>query len=321
MSSAPILQNVVQGSFAAGPCVVDAETQQGAPLLEIDQTRFKSEFNRYSFLVRHRLARHQLFSIPALIELSQRLPEESIKYNSGGIPVGTGLYEAPQTGLGKEETLRQIGDCNSWMVLKNVEQVPEYADLLNRCLDAAEPLCAAAGYGMFKREAFIFVSSPNSVTPFHIDPEHNFLLQIDGGRKTIRILDRSEHTLLEEPELEDFFTNSHYSPIFKDEYKQTASTFNLYPGDGLHFPVTTPHWVENGDEVSVSFSITFRSAQAERRGLVYEVNHALRRVGIKPSPFGAAPVRDSAKYFAYRALRRTRNLVGRFHNERRTNDY
>ena len=113
---APILQNVDQGSFAAGPVLLTPETQQGAPLLEIDQPRFKAEFNRYSFLVRHRLVQARLFSIPALIELSQRLPEESIKYNSGGIPVGTGLYEAPATGLGKEETLRRIGDCKSWMV-------------------------------------------------------------------------------------------------------------------------------------------------------------------------------------------------------------
>jgi hypothetical protein len=308
MSSAPILQNAFHGSLSS-PGFASADAGRGTPLLEINRDIFKAEFNRYSFLVRHGLASHPLFSIPSLIELSRRLPDASIKYNSGGIPVGTGLYEAPQTGLGKEETLRHIGECNSWMVLKNVEQVPEYADLLDRCLDVAEPMCAEAGYGMFKREAFIFVSSPNSVTPFHIDPEHNFLLQIEGGRKTIRIIDRVGESLLEEPELEDFFTNSHYSPLFKDEYKETASRFDLYPGDGLHFPVTTPHWVENGDQVSVSFSITFRSAQAERRGIVYEVNHALRRFGVEPSPYGAAPARDSAKYFAFRAMRRARNLI------------
>ena len=83
----------------------------------------------------------------------------------------------------------------------------------------------------------------------------------------------------------------------------------------MHFPVTTLHWVENGDEVSVSLSITFRSVQAERRGIIYEVNHKLREWGINPSPYGSAPARDSAKYFAFRALRRTRNLIGRFRNE------
>ena len=314
MSSAPILQHATQTALTPRMGVVKSETQPGAPMLDIDAETFKAEFNRYAFKVRHSLAGDPRFSISSLIDLSKRLPEDSIKYNSGGIPVGTGLYEAPQTGLSKEETLRRIKDCQSWMVLKNVEQVPEYAELLNGCLDIAEPLCTAAGYGMFKREGFIFVSSPGSVTPFHIDPEHNFLLQI-AGKKTIGILDRVGRPLLQEEEFEDFFTNSHYSPEFKDEYKETASRIDLRAGEGLHFPVTTLHWVENGDEVSVSLSITFRSVQAERRGIIYEVNHKLRRWGIKPSPYGSAPARDSAKYLAFRALRRTRNLIGRFRHE------
>ena len=32
------------------------------------------------------------------------------------------------------------------------------------------------------REAFIFISSPNTVTPYHMDPEYNFLLQIRGTK-------------------------------------------------------------------------------------------------------------------------------------------
>jgi hypothetical protein len=34
-----------------------------------------------------------------------------------------------------------------------------------------------------------------------------------------------------------------------------------------------------------------------------------------PAPYGAAPTGDSVKYFAFRALRRTRNLVSRFRQE------
>jgi hypothetical protein len=306
-------QTLNTAALSAGATIAASTSEKQAPIA-VDAATFKAEFNRHAFTIRHRLVSNSLFSIPRLIELSKQLPDESVKYNSGGIPVGTGIYEAPQTGLSKEDTLLRIGECQSWMVLKNVEQVPEYSALLDQCLDIAEPHCREAGYGMFKREAFIFVSSPASVTPFHIDPEHNFLLQI-AGTKTIRILDRIGHSVLTEEEFEDFFTNSHYSPVFKDEYKELASRFTLNPGDGLHFPVTTPHWVENGDQVSVSFSITFRSLQAERRGLVYEVNHRLRRLGIKPVPYGDSALRDSAKYFAFRAVRRTGNLVGRFRGE------
>ena len=36
---------------------------------------------------------------------------------------------------------------------------------------------------MFRREGFIFISSPGSITPFHMDPEYNFLLQIRGEKQ------------------------------------------------------------------------------------------------------------------------------------------
>ena len=35
---------------------------------------------------------------------------------------------------------------------------------------------------MLTSQGFIFVSSPNSVTPYHFDPEHNILLQIRGSK-------------------------------------------------------------------------------------------------------------------------------------------
>ena len=37
-----------------------------------------------------------------------------------------------------------------------------------------------------RRAGFIFLSAPGSITPVHIDPEHNFLLQIQGT-KTINV--------------------------------------------------------------------------------------------------------------------------------------
>ena len=35
---------------------------------------------------------------------------------------------------------------------------------------------------MLKPQGFIFVSSPNAVTPYHFDPEHNILLQLRGTK-------------------------------------------------------------------------------------------------------------------------------------------
>ncbi|MFG0334075.1 MAG: transcription factor, partial [Maioricimonas sp. JB049] len=72
------------------------------------------------------------------------------------------------------------------------------------------------------------------------------------------------------------------------------------------FPVTNPHWVQNGPDVSVSFSITFRTPDLDRRAGVHRVNACLRRLGLTPGPAGKHPKRDWCKYQAHRLYRRLR---------------
>jgi len=50
---------------------------------------------------------------------------------------------------------------------------------------------------MCEREAAIFVTSPGSVTPYHMDKEINFLLQI-RGTKTISVFSASDREVLSE---------------------------------------------------------------------------------------------------------------------------
>ena len=274
-------------------------------LLEIDGAAFRAGFNRAPFLIKHHLADHPLFSLRRLIELANRLPEEKVKYNGADISITTGLYEGPHTGLSVQETIRRIEECRSWMVINNVELDPEYRQLLDRCLDEVQLFSEPIDPGMFRREGFIFISSPHSVTPFHMDPEYNFLLQI-RGKKEINIWDSRDRSVLSEIALERYFTDAEKQIVFKEEFQQKASIYELTPGVGLHFPVVAPHWVRNGDDVSISFSITFRTPASERQRIVYCANAALRKRGLKPKPYGASAFRDSSKYYAFRACDRVK---------------
>jgi hypothetical protein len=278
-------------------------------LLEIDSETFRAGFNRAPFLIRHRLADHHLFSLQRLIELANRLPEEKVKYNGADISVATGLYKGPRTGLSILETIQQIEECRSWMVIKNVELDPEYRQLLDRCLDEIRLFSEPIDPGMFRREGFIFISSPDSITPFHMDPEYNFLLQV-RGKKQISIWDSRDRSVLSEITLERFFADEENQITFKEEYQQKASFFELTPGAGLHFPVVAPHWVRNGDEVSISFSVTFRTPASERRRIVHCVNAGLRRRGLNPRPHDASAFRDLAKYYGFRACSGIKRLLG-----------
>jgi len=151
-------------------------------LLDIDGETFRASFNRSPFFIKHNLAGHRLFSLHRLIELASRLPEEKVKYNGAHISVATGLYGGPRTGLSIRETIRRIEECRSWMVINNVELDPEYRLLMDRCLDEVQVFSEAIDPGMCRREGYIFISSPHSVTPFHMDPEYNFLLQVRGEK-------------------------------------------------------------------------------------------------------------------------------------------
>ncbi len=269
----------------------------------LDARVFDNYFNRLPFMIRHTLARHELFSLPRLVELAQTLPEDRVEYNSGTIPVSQDPARTPRNGLSVTETIRRIEECQSWLVLKNVERNPAYRALLHNCLDEIQPFTEKLAPQMYGREAYIFVSSPGSVTPFHIDNEYNFLLQI-RGEKEVNQFDRADRSVISEVELEKFYTGGHRNLAYQEEYAAKAKVFTLKPGDGLHFPIAAPHWVKNGNAVSISFSITFRNPHSDHRELVYRVNSRLRQYGINPAPVGVSPWRDHLKSNALRAWRK-----------------
>jgi hypothetical protein len=185
------------------------------------------------------------------------------------------------------------------MVLKNVEVDPSYRQLLDLCL---EPLTRFFP-DLRTREAFVFVSSPGAVTPYHIDHECNFLLQI-VGTKTVRILPPNDPTVLQETDLERFYAGASRNLLRLDcQVQAKASTFELTPGMGLHLPVTAPHWVKNGPAVSISFSITFHTSHSDRREILYRLNHRLRTLDLHPQPVGRSQVSDKVKYAFFNATR------------------
>lgn len=290
------------GPAGAAPVAADS-------LLEIDAAEFRESFDRRPFLIRHRLSDHPLFALPRLVELARALPEKDIEYNAGNIPISLDPHQTPRTGLSVEETIRRIEECRSWLVLKYVENDPSYRELLHRSLAEVRPHSEPLVPGMQQAQGFIFITSPGSVTPYHMDPEHNFLLQIRGSKR-IRQFDGRDRSIVSEEQLEHFYSGAHRNMTFDEANRDKAWVYDLPPGQGLHFPVAFPHWVENGPAVSISFSITFRTPDLERRVLVHNVNAWLRRRGLTPTPAGRRPWLDALKVQAARAVRRTRRLMG-----------
>jgi hypothetical protein len=285
-----------------------AATPTAKPLLDLG-AEFDAGFGVRPFAVRHHLASHPLFGLTRLARLATFLPKSSVEYNAGDMPISVEPHKTPHTGLSIEETVRRIEECRSWMVLKNVERDPEYAQLLDECLTEVLNRGHSRVTAITLREAFVFISSPGAVTPYHMDPEWNFLLQVRGTKQFTAF--PCDPDIVSEVELERFYSGAHRNLHFRPEYDRKAIAFLMHPGDGVHVPVTNPHWVKVGDDVSVSFSITFQTRESERRGILYSLHHQQRAHGGQPRPVGQSPWRDSLCYNWHRACRRLGRMLGR----------
>ncbi|MDB5683971.1 MAG: transcriptional regulator [Sphingomonas bacterium] len=259
--------------------------------------------------IHHRLVGHPLFEFDALVRLAQRMRPEDVEQNLADLPIGVDPAALADNGLSVADTIRSIEQCGSWMVLKFVEQDPVYRALLDQVLDELVPLVAPATGPMLKREAFIFVSSPGAVTPFHFDPEHNILLQLRGD-KVMTLFPAGDEEVAEGRLHEAFHMGGHRNLPFRDSFLAKGQPFTLAPGEALYVPVKAPHWVKNGDAPSVSFSVTWRSEWSYREADVHGLNHLLRRIGVEPAGPRRFPAQNYTKSIYYRALAKARRIVG-----------
>ncbi len=278
--------------------------------LQLEPALFTAAFPHQPFLVKHALCGNPLFSLESLVALSTRLPSAKVEYNVGTIDIDMHDKLTPQNGLSVQETIRRIETCRSWMVLKNVETDPTYRALLDACLTDVAHFSERLTPGMRRHEGYIFVSSPGSRTPYHMDGEHNFLLQLTGSKK-VYMWDGTDRSVLTEKEIESNYGGGHRNLNYQDAFEAKSQVFDLTPGLGLHFPVNAPHWVQNGPEVSVSFSVTFRTPAIDKRALLYAANGRLRSWGLSPKPVGESGVRDALLHNTVRGLRKLRSLAGR----------
>lgn len=266
------------------------------------RTLFAAGYPELPHKLEHCLHAHPLLELEALAALGEALPAASVEYNAADLPLGIASKPQP-TGIPIGQAIREIEKSGTWLVLKNVEQVPEYATLIESLLAELRPAIEARTGRMLKTQGFVFISSAHAVTPYHFDPEHNVLLQL-RGTKTMTQFPAGDATFAPDETHESYHTGGARELAWRNELLAGGTTFTLSPGEALFVPVMAPHFVRNGTEPSVSLSITWRSewsfAEADARAL----NAALRKIGMRPRKPGRWPARNTAKAYAWRAIRK-----------------
>ncbi|AYJ85569.1 transcriptional regulator [Sphingomonas paeninsulae] len=253
--------------------------------------------------LKHDFLDHPLMEIPELLALSERLPASVIEHNIGALPIGIGQHEVPKHSLSVLETIASIEESASWAVLKNIELDPTYRALLHDVLSEIRPAVEAITGPMLNLVGFIFISSPNSVTPFHSDPEYNILLQT-RGEKTMTLFSGTDESIIPAQFHEIYHTGGPRTVLWKDEFEAKGKSVTLRAGDAIYVPLKWPHYVKNGSEVSISLSVTWRSRWSYAEADTRAFNKILRNFGLNPAPPRPLPHRNVAKSTAWRALRK-----------------
>lgn len=115
-----------------------------------------------------------------------------------------------------------------------------------------------------------------------------------SGKKEINLFRPEDREVTTEQEIERFYSIDTNSAIYKPQLQHRAEVLMLEPGMGVHIPVNAPHWLKNGDNISISVSINYHSYDSERAA-IYRTNHYLRRIGLNPTPPFRSPMLDQLK--------------------------
>lgn len=281
--------------------------------LDIDQEQVAAHYNRSGFLVSHRLPEHPLFSLDALFPLCRRLPSRQVKFRFGVVPGDTHFdssLDRYREGLTLADAIDHLEEKRAYIAVYNPEDDAEYRPVI-------EGLVAELGLGTRGHELFfnwystyVFISANDAVTPYHMDREMNFLLQV-RGKKTVLLWDPHDDDVMRPAQRDHLFSHAvDARPAYHSGLPAKARRFDLQPGLGVHHPFIAPHLVTTGPNVSVSLAITFRTPASDVWSEAHEYNDRLRRYGLGRIPVGEYAAVDLVKAGVMRTLRGTRALLG-----------
>jgi hypothetical protein len=271
---------------------------------------FRENFDEKPFEFSHCFtADHPLFQISRLRKLIENpVTRPGAYFDAGDIRIGQRWDSVPERKQTLEETFDRVDNAGAWILMKRVQSDPDYNDLLVQCLDEVQRLSGRQiDQDKKSQEAIIFLTSPHRVTSYHIDRECNFLMQV-RGEKEISVFDRNDRQVLPEEELETFWSKDNNAGVYKPQYQDRAYVFMMRPGTGVHIPVNSPHWLKNGNNVSISLSISYQYKDW-RRKYVFQANYYLRKMGLNPTPPGKSALLDNAKRLVVQAGLNSKKLL------------
>lgn len=257
-------------------------------------------------IVQHELAQHPLLSLSALANAARELPAEHVERRIAHASNGS-EFAMDRTGDGDvADAIKSIATGCNWIMLRFIEQLPRYRDLLQSLIAEFGPAIDSRTGPSRSLKGFIFISAPGTLTPFHFDAEYNILFQIAGEKDFATYPPELPFLPLERREAHHG-AGDNMLP-WQNGYEAQATVHHLTPGDALYVPYAAPHWVRAGAEPTVSFSLTWQNDWSLAAADALTVNPMLRRFGLPAGNLPVWPKRSTCRTLLCRVARRLRVL-------------
>jgi Cupin-like domain len=279
----------------------------------LDDSDALNRLDSAAFVLSHRAVGHPALSLHNLGRVIPALPQQQVFYSSGRLATSDNFDTANRdkpNGLSIEATIEQIRTSDSYVMVRQPERDASFADLYRGLKADVTDVMRRLGVGQAPRDPmlYLFIASPKSVTPFHIDRYSTILLQIQG-HKHVTVYPTWDQRVVTSAEQDGFMAGTGIRPVYRPEADPLGTRFAFAPGQALHIPFMAGHHVRNGDdEVSVSLSIIFNTDKTATLAKAMCMNQTLRGLGMSPSPIGQDWSADRRKSFAFRCIDKVRRM-------------
>jgi hypothetical protein len=261
------------------------------------------KFGIEPILLRHNLHCNKLLSEECLAELIDVYNQRNHRYLLTHMgPPGSSKQSWKEFRIGHmtgRQLIERIRHERLWISLHDINKVSaEYQRLLDSIFDEVHQL--VPGYPMtFQRTCAVLISSPGAQVYYHFDNSGQTLWQIQGT-KTVRLYPCQEPFLTQErvdmvTAFRESFHDESTQP-WRPEFDSDAIDFRgngdltLNPGEMMYWPLNMPHRIENGNQMSISFTTEFYTKEIKRHVRASTANGILRTFGWKPAVTESGPL-------------------------------
>lgn len=273
-----------------------------------------SSLDRETFEFKHNLTEHPSLQLENLLNIIPHLPQEKVMYSQSIKDISLNLdnaLENDKKNSNLEEIKKTLLQGNSLIALRNPEIHPSIKIVFDDIVSDISKIMQKNNSGTFPIDPniWIFIASPNAVTPYHLDRSSNFIFQIRGSKELAVFPPRNEQVMSKD-KYEAYLDWNGDCPEWSEKIDPLAKKYNFKSGDAAHIPFISGHYVKNGPEdISITISIFFQTNETEKWTNVMRLNNRLRKFGIKTNPVNKNATIDSMKSHLFKIENSLRRIL------------